>query len=220
MQTCSQAFMGQFKEALDNNYEEPIAIYKEFFLLFGMPNFLKKIVLGLVGMFKSKRMAKTGATLKKYSSDEIDNLGRRNARFERYFKQRWDNLKLDAVICPTFPHCSYKHAQQKELAFMADYFMLWNVVHYPAGVVPVTEVLPGEDQGYTDRHNDVLTHSLRASMQGSVGMPIGIQVAAPKWKDEECLAVMQILDESLKFRKHPRIKKTDLGITTEMEMLE
>jgi len=40
-------------------------------------------------------------------------------------------------------------------------------------------------------------------MQDSVGMPIGVQVAAPKWKDEQCLAIMKILEDSVKFLKRP-----------------
>jgi Asp-tRNA(Asn)/Glu-tRNA(Gln) amidotransferase A subunit family amidase len=40
-------------------------------------------------------------------------------------------------------------------------------------------------------------------VQDSVGMPIGVQVAAPKWKDEQCLAIMKILEDSVKFLKRP-----------------
>ena len=40
-------------------------------------------------------------------------------------------------------------------------------------------------------------------MTGSIGMPIGIQVATPTWKDEECLAVMKIIEDQIKFCKEP-----------------
>lgn len=69
----------------------------------------------------------------------------------------------------------------------------------------MTEVLEGEDneQAYTDSHNDILTKRLKNSMPGSKGLPIGIQVVTPKWKDEQCLAVMQIIEEQFKYFKVP-----------------
>ncbi len=39
--------------------------------------------------------------------------------------------------------------------------------------------------------------------KGSVGMPIGICVSGPKYKDEKVLAVMKIIDEAVGFRKTP-----------------
>ena len=40
---------------------------------------------------------------------------------------------------------------------LVDYTFIWNTLHYPAGVVPVTEVLPGEDnpEDYKDGYNDL-----------------------------------------------------------------
>ena len=74
----------------------------------------------------------------------------------------------------------------------------------------MTEVLPGEDKAeYTDKFNDPVTHMAKDSMVGSVGMPIGIQVVAPKWKDEQCLALMKVIDDSIGFKKKPDLKKIE-----------
>ena len=35
-------------------------------------------------------------------------------------------------------------------------------------------------------------------------MPIGVQVSTMKWKDEECIAIMKILDQAVNFRSFPR----------------
>jgi len=57
--------------------------------------------------------------------------------------------------------------------------MIFNLLHYPAGVVPVTLVKEGEDQGtyIADSGNiwdDNLAHAIQRSERGSRGMPIGI----------------------------------------------
>lgn len=120
-------------------------------------------------------------------------------------KERWDEMKLDAMIAPCYPHSAFKHEDSEELAFLVPFYSLWNVLQYPAGVVPVTEVLETEqtEGDYEDDENDILTKKIKHSMVGSAGMPIGVQVVTPKWKDEECLALMKILGDSLNFLKKP-----------------
>jgi fatty acid amide hydrolase len=105
------------------------------------------------------------------------------------------------VICPASYHCAFRNQEKDDLSSVANYFFIWNVVHYPAGVVPITRVLESEEGYYMDDHNDMITNRIRTTMRGSAGMPIGIQVAAPKWKDEVCLAAMKILDSEIKFEQ-------------------
>ena len=55
-----------------------------------------------------------------------------------------------------------------------DYTSIWNILHFPAGVLPVTEVLPEEENVYTDNYNDIATKKCRSNVQGSAGMPIAV----------------------------------------------
>mmetsp|Transcript_10486 Transcript_10486/g.7826 ORF Transcript_10486/g.7826 Transcript_10486/m.7826 type:complete len:112 (-) Transcript_10486:59-394(-) len=107
---------------------------------------------------------------------------------------KWLSLQLDAVICPTSYHCAYKHSNSTLLSSFVDYPSFWNVLNFPAGVVPVTEVLPGEDSGYKDSLEDKWTRVIRDDMEGSAGMPIGVQVVAWGFQDEKALAVMKDID--------------------------
>lgn len=47
-------------------------------------------------------------------------------------------MGLDAMISPVYPICSFKAEDAEVLGATADYCIIWNVLHYPAGVVPVT----------------------------------------------------------------------------------
>jgi fatty acid amide hydrolase len=135
----------------------------------------------------------------------VDDTFRSKIKFEKYFRERWDSMGLDAMISPAYYHSAYKNEDCDDLSFSVDYFILWNVLHYPAGIVPVTEVLEGEDQDYQDGINDLLTSKLRNSLRGSKGMPLCVQVATPKWKDEKCLATMKILENELRYIKSPNL---------------
>jgi len=210
--TCI-AFVGSFTEIFATKGEEPIDLYKEMLLAYHLPQRVKTLLLPLVRLILGPRVAKAFKIAKRYSSEEIDELLRDKIRFEREFAERWTAEGLDAMICPVFYHSAYKSTESRnDLAVMADYTQLWNVLHYPAGVVPITEVLKGEDSPdvYRDGFNDVITKACRNSIRDSVGMPINIQVAAPKWKDEECLAIIKVLETVINFKKNPDLSFIDL----------
>jgi Asp-tRNA(Asn)/Glu-tRNA(Gln) amidotransferase A subunit family amidase len=82
-------------------------------------------------------------------------------RIDREMNTRWTEEKLDAVISPAYYHCAFKHEDDQDMALIADYTAIWNTLHFPAGVVPVTEVLPGEENGYNDLYNDMITSKCR-----------------------------------------------------------
>ena len=85
-------------------------------------------------------------------------------------------MKLDALICPGYPHAAFNHQDAEELSVQCHFLSLYNILDYPAGVVPVTQVLSGEDDPkiFNDNYNDRITAKLRNSIRGSMGLPIGL----------------------------------------------
>lgn len=160
-------------------------------------------ILRLVG---EHRVAQTANYFRPFASDEIDYMLSKKNRFAETFQQKWQDMKLDAIICPAYPLCAFKSTDTVSLGALVDYNMIWNVLHYPAGVVPITEVQKGEDEIYEDGINNAITKAIRQSIKGSVGIPMGIQVATPTWQDEKCLGVMKVIDEAIKFRKQRFVK--------------
>jgi hypothetical protein len=158
MSSAFIAFFGQFNRMFQNNHEDPIPVYQELFLAYKLPGFIKRIAATLYELFVSKRMAQSVRCIKDYTAEDIDEIYKLKDRFCNEFYERWQAEKLDAVISPAFFHAAFKASDVKnDIALKPDYTMLWNVLHYPAGIVPVTEVLPGEDQGYEDSYNDSIT---------------------------------------------------------------
>lgn len=138
--------------------------------------------------------------LRKFSPKEIDQAATKHKLIESNFNQRVKEMGLDVIISPTSYHCAFRNTEAIELGSVFQYLLIWNALHYPTGVVPVTKVLKEETNVYTDNYNDHITKTIRKTMAGSEGMPIGIQVSAPKWKDEVCIAAMKLLEESLNFK--------------------
>ncbi len=138
---------------------------------------------------------------KEYNSDDIDDLLLEKIEFERHMENRFKTEGIDAVISPAFYHSAFKHEDASDLAIIADYTTIWNILSYPAGVVPVTKVEKGDEERFDDKWKDLLSLKFKNSIRGSTGMPVNVQIATPKWQDEECLAIMQVLSEALNLPK-------------------
>lgn len=86
------------------------------------------------------------------------------------------------------------------MGLMLDYNFLWNVLHYPAGIVPVTRVKKDEETMPDDGYNDFWTGCLNKDAKGSEGMPICVQVIGHAFEDEKVLGVMQAIENKIKYR--------------------
>jgi fatty acid amide hydrolase len=142
-------------------------------------------------------MRRIMGALRTYSDDDISQVLRNKVRIQKEIKGNWDALQLDAMICPSFYHSGFKSKDVDLIGSIGNYLVLWNIMHYPAGTIPVTEVKTGEDENYSDAFGDWITRDIKRTIKGSVGMPISIQVASKRWQDEKCLAVMKIIDDEV-----------------------
>ncbi len=106
-----------------------------------------------------------------------------------------DRAQLDIVLCPAYATPALPHGMSKNFTLASSPAMVWNVVQFPAGVVPVTRVRPEETTRPHPR--DLLErHAARVDAQ-SAGLPVGVQVVARPWRDHEALAVMAALEAAL-----------------------
>ena len=87
---------------------------------------------------------------------------------------------------------------------MADYTLIWNVLHYPCGVLPITLVQENE-QYYEDEYNDFITKAIKDDIKDSKDMPVCVQVVSYIFEDEIALGVMKAIDDKIKFNFVPKI---------------
>lgn len=101
---------------------------------------------------------------------------------------------FDVLLCPPSAHPALVHGASYFLTGVASYTMVANLLGVPAGVVAASRVRPGEE---TDRPHslDLMERTALRVEAGSAGLPVGVQVVAPHWRDETALAVMAALEE-------------------------
>ncbi|XP_053492952.1 vitamin D3 hydroxylase-associated protein [Ictalurus furcatus] len=79
-----------------------------------------------------------------------------------------------------------------------SYTALYNVLNFPAGVVPVTEVTAeDEDQlnHYSRYFGDAGDKTFFEAIRGGVGLPIAVQCVALPWQEEMCLRLMREVEK-------------------------
>jgi fatty acid amide hydrolase len=116
-----------------------------------------------------------------------------------------DGGPFDLIICPATALPAFPHGGSKDLVIAGGYAVLYNVLGYPAGVVPVTHVQPDEESR-RKRSRDGVERAARLAEQGSAGLPIGVQVVARPWREPVALAAMRAIQESV--RSRPDFPKT------------
>lgn len=117
---------------------------------------------------------------------------------------RMDAEKIDLVICPAHSTPALPHGLSREFALAGSWSMLWNLVQFPAGVVPVTRVRPGE--ATRDRRRDSLEKRAAEVDRQSLGLPVGVQIVGRPWAEDAVLAAMIAVEEGVS--RHPDFPRT------------
>jgi hypothetical protein len=74
---------------------------------------------------------------------------------------------------PNHPIPAFKAVNANSVGTLRDYQIMWSVLHFPAGTVPMT-TMREEETVYEDGFNDLWTKAIRKDVQGTAGMPIGV----------------------------------------------
>jgi Asp-tRNA(Asn)/Glu-tRNA(Gln) amidotransferase A subunit family amidase len=199
-----------FMEALEG--EELSENYKQLHMYTNMPNFIRPILGKFLSWYGEERKAKMLTTLKNggyHVREYWDHIGDFHDKIKAWdvaFKAQG----LDALILPTVALPAPKHHTIAEMLPCIANSMLMNFLHWPAGSVPVTTVGDGEDRYYSDAElppgqRDSFAKLASACMEGSKGLPVGVQVAAPRWEDERCLCLMRQIEDKVKFSARPAV---------------
>jgi fatty acid amide hydrolase len=103
---------------------------------------------------------------------------------------------FDLIICPAASLPAFQHGASGDLLTAGAYATLYNVLGYPAGVVPVSTVRPGEEQPRKPGRDAAQRAASRAET-GSAGLPLTAQVVARPWREHVALAAMRAIEEAV-----------------------
>ena len=190
------------KDALgDEKANNDLAILVEFA---GLPSLLKRIVRPFLGLRAQMILDHTIEP----STNELTLIGAKLITLKNEFLQFWVSSGFDAIITPPVALPAFKHGHGSKLFPASCYLWPANLCDLPAGVVPVTQVMAGEDVYEVEDSkykNDVFYKGSQECMNGSVGLPVGVQVLGLPWEEEKCLAVMKAIEDSVDFHKLPNV---------------
>ncbi|XP_056408156.1 fatty-acid amide hydrolase 1-like isoform X3 [Hyla sarda] len=113
--------------------------------------------------------------------------------YQAEFISEWRKLGLDVVLCPMLGPAFNKGYAARLLATIS-YTMLYNVLQFPAGVVPVGSVTRDDEEelkNYRGYDNDPWDWLYREALSGGVGLPLSVQCVALPYQDELCLRLMK-----------------------------
>jgi len=172
-----------------------------------LPGFMKRLIAFAVRNFKGDaKAAQMVLNFREYNVAEYWKLIVQRNICRKNFFEAWRKQELDVVICPAHALPAVPHMSFNDITFACCYTALYNVLDYPAGVVPVTRV----------EQSDTIPHRPKDLLQSSVykhynpakqaGLPIGVQVAGLPFRDATVLRAMRILSEELPFYELPPCK--------------
>lgn len=101
--------------------------------------------------------------------------------------------RLQALVCPPFMVPAFTHGASRLMTGLGSYAGVYNLLGMPSGVVSISRVGPGEETEPRPRR-DIIHKAAARVEEGSAGMPIGVQVVAPLWREDRVLDVMEFLE--------------------------
>jgi fatty acid amide hydrolase len=165
----------------------------------GLPPVLRAAVSGSMRRLGQELSATVAGSWGRRSVSELWSLVDARARYRSRFLAELDAGGFDAILCPPSPLPALTHGASHDLGPGFTYTLLYNLLGLPAGVVAATRVRAGEESDRTPGKDRALRAAARVE-EGSVGLPIGVQVAGRWWREDVVLAVMGALEEDFQAR--------------------
>ncbi len=160
------------------------------------PPFLRSLIATGLALMGQRDPARTIRSLRPLTADQYWQLTAQLFLFRQRFLEALNAGKYDAILCPPSAFPALPHNVQDFALSNGVYGSLYNLLGMPAGVVPVTKVLPEEEHLSASRPTKQ-SRTLAAIAAGSAGLPVGVQVIARHWREDVVLAVMAAIERSV-----------------------
>ncbi|KAL5004149.1 hypothetical protein ScPMuIL_017605 [Solemya velum] len=124
------------------------------------------------------------------------------AKYKEEFFNAWRGANLDVLIYPAFAYPAFPKGMLDEIIGGISYAAVWNVVDYPAGILPVTKVTADDVQKTMSmEEKGVYEKFLKKATVGSEGLPVAVQCVGLPYDEELVLQLMKEIEREMKFEK-------------------
>ncbi|OZC06859.1 Amidase [Onchocerca flexuosa] len=196
-----------FRSVMPNGRKELLQLYSNeiippyfrpliFFLK--LPDFMCNIISYILSFISTPLSISCGSFVK--NLEELRITLRMIDEYKEKFVREWEAFELDALICPAFTVPAVPHHYPNRLAICAFSTGLFNLLDFPAGVVPTGTVNSDDDKLLADEAswhtgNDLALKMLRSAARNSAGLPVAVQVVTLPFREEKCLSVMKEVEK-------------------------
>uniref|UniRef100_A0A0K0FHU2 fatty acid amide hydrolase n=1 Tax=Strongyloides venezuelensis TaxID=75913 RepID=A0A0K0FHU2_STRVS len=185
-------------EYLINNFKKDIILpnYRKILFLMNLPIWIRKMVAFITKPF-SYRFSLIASSVPTSTSD----LRKTYEFIESYryqFIEAMKNDSIDVLLLPPNGTHAMAHDKPLEMIPVISYTGVFNLLDFAAGVVSTSKVNENDitnlvDYEVNDRYNKLAKNIGKYGL----GLPLGVQVAAPPYKEETILRVMKDIESSL-----------------------
>ncbi len=158
-----------------------------------LPSPVRSLMAAIFDARGDKRMARLLRSLGRKPVSELWALTNQRTMLRRAEQDAWQAQQLDLVLCPPHTMPAMPIGTSGDLTMTLSYAFRYVMLNFPAGVAPVTRVLEGE----TERANpaDTVEKRCAEAERHCDGMPVGVQVIAPPYREERVLAAMAAIED-------------------------
>ncbi|XP_059840044.1 fatty-acid amide hydrolase 1-like isoform X2 [Hypanus sabinus] len=123
--------------------------------------------------------------------------------YREEYLNAWKHQNIEVLLCPSLgPALNIGYAGK--LSAASSYMVIFNLLNFPAGVLPVTKVTEEDEKelmNYTGYRNDIWDRTFKKAMAGGVDLPLAVQCVALPWQDELCLRFMKEVERLVNLKK-------------------
>ncbi len=154
------------------------------------------VVMGMKGEARVKRLLDL---VHEKPVAELWRIAARRSELRRRVFEAWNAAGADCVVCPVHATPALRHGDSGDFTLAGSFSMRYNFLNFPAGVAPVTRVL--EEDARRGSASDRLERKATLVDEGSVGLPLGVQVVARPYREDLVLAAMIAIEDGARERK-------------------
>lgn len=151
----------------------------------------------------------------------IKNLWKHHGAVQDYINEtiaEWKRCNIDVLLCPIFgPGFNLMYCGK--ITPILSYTSIYNLLTFPAGVVPVTTVTREDEEqmkNYKGFNQDQADVYFKQAVSGGVGLPVSVQCVSLPWQDELCLRFMKEVDNLVQQSRKQKPCRTDRETQVEL----
>ena len=178
------------------NLQEPVLpVYKKFRMMMLLPTPVRFAMRYTMRDNKSKIFLEAFHQSQYFNSEYFAN---KLNGYKQMLLEQMQEAGVETIICPGMMPAVPKYTSNRT-SIWAMYMFIFNGMKFPSGALPVTRV-QSDEQFYRSKFNFEFEGAIQQVMEGSEGLPVGVQVASVSWKEEKILQVMKIIETGVKFK--------------------